>query len=341
MAVMVLLLVVSLLDSAEGSERKFVKYKTDLLLDINQKTVSTSADFRWKFNQTVNVVKLNAGSEPNIPDTYKNRVKFFKKDYSLLLKNVQHEDSGVYAAIESESTDITLVEYNVIVQDPVSPVKITMDSSDAKNCNATVTCRTNDSKICRTFQCDSKTCSPVTNSIVSAPYSLLTVYVEHNNIICNHSNNVSSEQDNINLPCGTTPVPSAATIAGISAGLNMNPNAYDTHVRDALDFSPTSTYALVQLATRPAPKEESANKVQAETVYAQITRMPKPSSAAPTVVEQESGVNHERGHNPYNGRFKCEQGDKMKELEEEEEEEGVYSADRGAAMKVIPDITPQ
>lgn len=93
-----------------------MKYKTDLLLDINPKTVSIDAEFQWKFNKSVNVVKFKAGGEPKIPGAYKNRVEFFKQNYSLLIKNVQHEDSGVYTAIESGDTDNTLDEYNVNVQ---------------------------------------------------------------------------------------------------------------------------------------------------------------------------------------------------------------------------------
>lgn len=96
-----------------------MKYNSDLLLDINTSTVPSESDFSWKFNQNVNVVKFNKRTEPEIVGKYKSSVEFFKQNYSLLLKNVQHEDSGVYKAIKSADADEILVEYDVTVQGKV------------------------------------------------------------------------------------------------------------------------------------------------------------------------------------------------------------------------------
>ncbi|KAM8727204.1 uncharacterized protein AB9X84_000990 isoform 2-T2 [Acanthopagrus schlegelii] len=83
----------------------------------------------------------------------------------------------------------------VKAQDPVSPVKLTVDSvsSSSDSCNLTVTCSTQDSHISSTFTCDVKTCSQEggERSGVTTSGASLRVYLVNDSIICNHSNQVS------------------------------------------------------------------------------------------------------------------------------------------------------
>ncbi|XP_017266360.1 SLAM family member 6 [Kryptolebias marmoratus] len=319
MSAVVLLLLVALLESAEGSEHRYVAYGTDLLLDLNTDKVHNGSDFTWKFNQSVNVVKFSSGKEPRL-FSYSKRAEFFKQNYSVLIKNVQHEDSGSYKAevTEAESgKDLTVAEYQVTVQDPVSPVKLTIDSSVPDDCNITVTCRTQDSRISKTFQCDNKTCSLVPERGITATYSSLNVTVKQDHIICNHSNQVSWKSNKIDIKafCGAKPVHSGATIpviAGVTTCLlavavtiigfvlhrhckrkqcqntvyevppntKQDQNPYESPAEITSQVSPTSTYALVQFANRPA-QEEPRTRTQPETVYAQITKPANPNSTAP------------------------------------------------------------
>uniref|UniRef100_A0A1A7Z486 CD2 molecule n=1 Tax=Iconisemion striatum TaxID=60296 RepID=A0A1A7Z486_9TELE len=185
-----LLLVVSLLDSAKGLEHQIVKYGTDILLDAKvTTTLPPKSDFYWKHENSNNVVKFNNGVEPSLYyDKY--RAEFFKQNYSLLLKNVEQNYSGLYKAVYNINQDQILVEYNITVQDPVSPVQLMVTKFNSSDCNLTVTCRTEDSSLSRTFQCNKTSCLPQE----AAPISL-SVYLQQDHILCNHSNQVSWKQD--------------------------------------------------------------------------------------------------------------------------------------------------
>ncbi|MED6288936.1 hypothetical protein CHARACLAT_031319 [Characodon lateralis] len=150
---------------------------------------------------------------------YKDRVKFFAQNYSLLLRNVQHSDSGDYKAVASGEEETFVAVYTIRVQDRVSPVKLTVTPNDPSCCNFTATCRTVDSLIRGTFQCDNQTCRLLKQTDLKN--TSLTVYVEKNSIICNHSNNVSKEQDAkaVESLCEKKTIPNTAVKAGISAAV--------------------------------------------------------------------------------------------------------------------------
>ncbi|KAL3988869.1 hypothetical protein ACER0C_013187 [Sarotherodon galilaeus] len=98
---------------------------------------------------------------------------------------------------------VTLTEYNITVQDPVSPVDLTVNSvsSSSDSCNLTVTCSTKHAHISSIFTCDTTTCyqeggeqSEVTTSGAS-----LHVYLSNLSVICDHSNQVSWTRDMKNI----------------------------------------------------------------------------------------------------------------------------------------------
>ena len=104
----------------------FVKTGEDLLLDVKENvTMIPGSDFSWKLNcnsQTdrENIVRFSRGSEKL--KTYWERAEFFVQNFSLLLKNVQKNDSGDYCAYHSFDQDALLVKYEVTVQgEYVSP----------------------------------------------------------------------------------------------------------------------------------------------------------------------------------------------------------------------------
>ncbi|XP_062284442.1 SLAM family member 5-like [Scomber scombrus] len=178
----------------------FVQKGKNLHLDVNKPVVIPESDeFRWRVNDIYNVVRLPPDNKTKIVDPYKGRVEFSVQSHSLLLKNVQHSDSGDYTAVISGDKNQPLTEYKVIIQDPVSPVQLSVNSvsNSTESCNLTVTCSTEDSLINSTFRCDKQTCNQEggeqSKNTISG--SSLRVYLFNDFIICNHSNQVSWTRD--------------------------------------------------------------------------------------------------------------------------------------------------
>ncbi|XP_070830110.1 natural killer cell receptor 2B4-like [Chaetodon trifascialis] len=179
----------------------FVQKGKDVLLNVKadddlQKDVVVS----WISNADMVIVRSLPQSEPTISHHYTGRIEFSVKNYSLKLKNLQDGDSGVYTVRMTGEREVT-VKYNVSVQDPVSPVDLTVDSvsKSSDSCNLTVACRTldSDSVISSTFRCDTKSCSEEggERSEVMTSGASLHVYLVNDSIICNHRNQVSWTED--------------------------------------------------------------------------------------------------------------------------------------------------
>ncbi|XP_053186750.1 CD48 antigen-like [Scomber japonicus] len=178
----------------------FVQKGKDLHLDVNKPVVlGERTVFRWAVNDVKNVVRLFLDNDTSINPSYKGRVEFSVQNHSLLLKNVQHSDSGDYTAVITGDKNQHVAEYKVIIQDPVSPVQLSVNSvsNSTESCSLTVTCSTEDSLISSTFRCDTKTCNQEggEQSEVTTSGSSLRVYLFNDFIICNHSNQVSWTRD--------------------------------------------------------------------------------------------------------------------------------------------------
>uniref|UniRef100_A0A8C4GRW2 Immunoglobulin V-set domain-containing protein n=1 Tax=Dicentrarchus labrax TaxID=13489 RepID=A0A8C4GRW2_DICLA len=177
----------------------FVQKGNDVLLNVMKADVVQDVfSVVWTFNKKDVLVTFLPGREPTVSPAYTGRVEFSENDYSLKVKNLQEADSGVYTArvirdIEEQT------EYNVTVQDAVSPVNLKVDSvsRSSDSCNLTVTCSTQDSHINSTFRCDTKTCSQEVGeqSEVTTSGASLHVYLVDGSIICNHSNQVNWTKD--------------------------------------------------------------------------------------------------------------------------------------------------
>nr|WBU87321.1 CD244 [Oreochromis niloticus] len=185
---------------AEGLQHVFVLHGKDLHLDTEKlvKLDKQTDVFSWKFNSSTNIVKCVLNSDPAVLEKYEGRAELFRQNYSLLLKNVQHSDSGDYTAVVSGDQDQRVAEYKVIVQDPVTPADLTVESvsNSSDSCNLTVTCSTVDFNISSSFRCDGKICSHAGEKDVKATktFSSLSVYLQQDTIFCNHSNQVSWNQ---------------------------------------------------------------------------------------------------------------------------------------------------
>ncbi|CDQ81842.1 unnamed protein product [Oncorhynchus mykiss] len=224
--------------SAETSV--FVLKGQDVRLNV-QTNVQLKEDvdvLYWKLNRSVHVVKY----PPKVTfERYRGRAEF-----SLLLKNLQEEDSGLYDAVVSGNNDRNVATYVLVVQERVEPPVLTVDSVSSINdiCNVTVTCRGQKTSV--TSSCNSSTCSQVGGERRGAETStvpLLSVYVAGGSIICNHSNQVSWANNTKEivelcpLKCVSPPAGSMSVymlkIILVSVGLVIMISAVITvHIRD-------------------------------------------------------------------------------------------------------------
>ncbi|XP_075954788.1 SLAM family member 5-like isoform X2 [Anarhichas minor] len=204
-----LLFAVSLLNSceAQGSSAVttvFVQKGHDLILNVDADVPEKFSFVEWTFNEIVSVAVFLPHGNTLHPD-FTGRIEFPGKNFSVILKNLQEADSGVYTARVSSFVggNQQLAEYKVTVQGPVSPVELTVDSVDSvvsrssDSCNLTVTCSTQHSHINSTFRCVSGTCSQEggERSELTTSGASLRVYLVYGAIICNHSNQVNWTKD--------------------------------------------------------------------------------------------------------------------------------------------------
>ncbi|XP_062413761.1 uncharacterized protein LOC119199146 [Pungitius pungitius] len=199
------LLFASLLTSCEAQGTiepfGFVLKGRDLLLKLHDDPPEGVLAVEWKVNKTVTLVRFEPSGKANVLHNITRRFKFPENKFSVILKNLQEVDSGVYSAVAGTSTEDKLVaEYKVTVQGPVSPVKLIVDRVDSRSsesCDLHVTCRTHNSHINSTFRCVDWVCSQEggERSEVTTSGASLQIYLLNNVIICNHRNKVHWTQD--------------------------------------------------------------------------------------------------------------------------------------------------
>ncbi|XP_028282596.1 uncharacterized protein LOC114449281 [Parambassis ranga] len=225
--VMVALLICTEAPGSSAVTPVFVQTGQDVFLDVNEADVPEEfLFFLWRFNGKNYLVSVSPNSKPNILGDYTGRIELSENKYSVTLKNLQNTDSGVYTARVTTYVDKTLAEYKVTVQDPVSPVGLTVDSvsTSSDSCNLTVTCSSVDSHISSTFTCDDTTCSQEggeRSEVTKSGASLQVYYLSNASIICNHSNQVSWTQDmtDIHVFCLQQPEPPPSTSHHYIVGL--------------------------------------------------------------------------------------------------------------------------
>ncbi|XP_078143575.1 uncharacterized protein LOC139928909 [Centroberyx gerrardi] len=189
------------IQGSSAASRVFVLKGEDVRLDVQKPDLLRGVIhfFSWTFKSKYPVVTLSSKSEPTVHKNYTRRVELPIRNYSLRLKNLQEADSGVYTAEMIGDEKHTVAEYNVTVQERVSPAVLTVGSvpSSSDSCNLTVTCSAQDSSISSTVTCDNQTCSQEggERSEVTTSAASLYVYLSNASIICNHSNQVSWSED--------------------------------------------------------------------------------------------------------------------------------------------------
>uniref|UniRef100_A0AAQ4R0M9 Immunoglobulin subtype domain-containing protein n=1 Tax=Gasterosteus aculeatus aculeatus TaxID=481459 RepID=A0AAQ4R0M9_GASAC len=178
----------------------FVLKGRDLLLKLHADPPEGVLFVDWKINKTVTLVRIQLNGEQTVDPRFTGRVQFGENKFSVILKNVQEVDSGVYSAVAGTPTEDKLVaEYKVTVQGPVSPVELIVDGVDnsSASCDLHVTCRTHNAHISSTFRCVDRFCSQEGGERpeVTTSGASLQIYLLNSTIICNHSNQVHWIQD--------------------------------------------------------------------------------------------------------------------------------------------------
>ncbi|XP_050992157.1 CD48 antigen-like [Labeo rohita] len=167
-------------------------------LDIQTQELPKFDDLSWKNYQSKNILKyFYKTKEVIFYPSYKDRVEFNNKTFSLTLKNMQKTDSGLYRAIAAAETDNNIVTYRVSVIDTVEAPVLTVNSNwiSGNFCTVNFTCRTQELMINSSYQ--NNTCSP--EEVTSHENYTLILHCGEELIICNHTNPVSWKEDRINI----------------------------------------------------------------------------------------------------------------------------------------------
>uniref|UniRef100_A0A3P8VAJ2 Natural killer cell receptor 2B4 immunoglobulin domain-containing protein n=1 Tax=Cynoglossus semilaevis TaxID=244447 RepID=A0A3P8VAJ2_CYNSE len=156
--------------------------------------------FKWTFNNIEVIVTIYADNYTEQDDSYTDRAFISAENKSLLLKNTQNNDSGLYRAELQTRRNKCLVQYQVMVQDMVSRpnLVVTRVSSSSAHCDLNVTCSTADSElITNSVSCNSSDCSlqETETSRDTVSGAVLSLFLSHDNlVVCQLSNNVSQQR---------------------------------------------------------------------------------------------------------------------------------------------------
>uniref|UniRef100_A0A673K487 CD48 antigen-like n=1 Tax=Sinocyclocheilus rhinocerous TaxID=307959 RepID=A0A673K487_9TELE len=173
----------------------FVQTGDSVQLDIQTQELPEFDDLSWKTDKSESIVRYTSETKRvRLHSSYKDRVDFNDKTFSLTLKNMQKTDSGLYTAIAAGESDNNIVTYRVSVIDAVEAPVLTMNSngSSSDSCTGNFTCRAHELMIDSSYQNNSCSKKEVTSQI-----NTLILNCNQKSIICNHSNPVSWKEDRI------------------------------------------------------------------------------------------------------------------------------------------------
>ncbi|XP_026103972.1 SLAM family member 7-like [Carassius auratus] len=170
-------------------------------LDIQTQQLPEFDILFWMNDKSENIVRYSDSKGVTPHESYKDRVVFNDKTFSLTLKNMQKTDSGLYTARIIGLINKDLVLYRISVIDAVEAPVLTVNSnwSSSDSCTVNFTCRAHELMINSSYQ--NNRCSP---QEVTSQINALILDCSEEHIFCNHSNPVSWKQDrrNITQLCG-------------------------------------------------------------------------------------------------------------------------------------------
>ena len=94
----------------------FVLKGQDVRLDVQENVQLKELEFfKWSFG-SANIVRCTDTLSVKVSPEYKNRVEFYKGNFSLVLKNIQEGDSGPYTAVVSGDKENTIIVHQLVLQ---------------------------------------------------------------------------------------------------------------------------------------------------------------------------------------------------------------------------------
>ncbi|KAG5841718.1 hypothetical protein ANANG_G00169740, partial [Anguilla anguilla] len=125
---------------------------------------------------------------------YKIRTEFDQKIFTLLLKNVQEKDSGIYTAeiTDEEGQRRHVASYRLTVQEapPTPQVRVALLSSAGGFCKVSVNCSAKDTWA--SYTCDHAHCTQVANTTSPTGVNII-VMATNGTIHCSSSNRVDTK----------------------------------------------------------------------------------------------------------------------------------------------------
>ncbi|XP_043078698.1 CD48 antigen-like [Puntigrus tetrazona] len=145
-------------------------------------------DLSWRKEKSEIIVRYTKETKRvKFYSSYKDRVDFNDKTFSLTLKNMQETDSGLYTARASGASDNDIVTYRVSVIDSVEAPVLTVNSSWFSPDPCSFMCKGGNIIISSIF--NSSSCSP--EEVTSLDNYTLRLNCSGDSIVCNYSNPVS------------------------------------------------------------------------------------------------------------------------------------------------------
>ncbi|XP_035283832.1 uncharacterized protein LOC118232805 isoform X4 [Anguilla anguilla] len=217
---MLVLLVSTLLFSvsrAEESLSLFVRKGGSVRLDVQGYEKLRNEALFWRFNSTAILQYLIKFKDLTFYKDYKIRTEFDQKNFTLLLKNVQERDSGIYTAritdIEGQPRDVASYRLTVQVAPPTPEVGVGLFSSAGGFCMVSVNCSAKDTWA--SYICDHAHCTQVANTTSPTGVNII-VMATNGTIHCSSSNRVDikTRSESIKDFC---PVPPVTPSPGLSS----------------------------------------------------------------------------------------------------------------------------
>ncbi|XP_062386788.1 natural killer cell receptor 2B4-like isoform X2 [Sardina pilchardus] len=147
----------------------------------------------WKFHKRPVVVYTHKYNDADVRDPFKGRAEFDVSTFSLLLKNLQRSDSGLYTAVWDAGETEDVAEYELSVLEPAAAPTLTVVSnwSSSDSCNVTLECT--GLNVSLISSCNGTFCSQEGGD------TSLSISLNHNTVSCNHSNPVSWRHTTLDL----------------------------------------------------------------------------------------------------------------------------------------------
>ncbi|XP_064202077.1 uncharacterized protein LOC135260621 isoform X2 [Anguilla rostrata] len=191
---------------AEESLCLFVREGGSVRLDVQGYEGLQFSTLSWYFNISTTILEYIIGFKLTFYNNYNISTEFDQKNFTLLLKNVQERDSGIYTAKITEEGQLKdLASYSITVQEapPTPEVGVALLSSDGGFCMVSVNCSAKDTWA--SYTCDHDDCTQVANTTSPTGVNII-VTATNGTIHCSSSNRVDAKTQSESIKDFCTPI---------------------------------------------------------------------------------------------------------------------------------------